>query len=106
MCRDYLKRRSITLARKLVDDVRKNTVGRNAQGEPALGAMLAAKMPAQALGFEGPAIAFNGACASSLQAFVQGVRAVELGRLEMALGWWCFLLPCRYTCPIFAGTIS
>ena len=73
------------LARNLVDRVRKNTVGRNAHGEPALGAMLAAKMPAQALGFEGPAIAFNGACASSLQAFVQGVRAVELGRLEMAL---------------------
>ena len=73
------------LASQLVDNVRQNTVGRNAQGEPALGAMLAAKLPAQALGFEGPAIAFNGACASSLQAFVQGVRAVELGRLDMAM---------------------
>jgi acyl transferase domain-containing protein/acyl carrier protein len=73
------------LVSQLVENVRENTVGRNAQGEPALGAMLAAKLPAQALGFDGPAIAFNGACASSLQAFVQGVRAVELGRLDMAL---------------------
>ena len=73
------------LTSQLVDNVRKKTFGRNAQGEPALGAMLAAKLPAQSLGFEGPAIAFNGACASSLQAFVQGVRAIELGRLDMAL---------------------
>jgi acyl transferase domain-containing protein/acyl carrier protein len=73
------------LVSHLVDNVRQNTVGRNAQGNPALGAMLAAKLPAQSLGFEGPAIAFNGACASSLQAFIQGVRAVELGRLDMAM---------------------
>jgi acyl transferase domain-containing protein len=55
------------LVGQLVENVRENTVGRNAQGEPALGAMLAAKLPAQALGFDGPAIAFNGACASSLR---------------------------------------
>ena len=73
------------LVSHLVDNVRQNTVGRNSQGDPALGAMLAAKLPAQSLGFEGPAIAFNGACASSLQAFIQGVRAVELGRLDMAM---------------------
>jgi acyl transferase domain-containing protein/acyl carrier protein len=73
------------LVEGLVAEVRRNTTPRDRQGGPLLGATLAARLPANLLGFDGPAIAFNGACASSLQAVIQGVRAIETGRLEMAL---------------------
>jgi acyl transferase domain-containing protein/acyl carrier protein len=69
----------------LVAEVRRHTRARDERGGPVLGAALAARLPATLLGFDGPAIAFNGACASSLQALIQGVRAIETGRLEMAL---------------------
>jgi len=73
------------LVEGLVADVRRHTTPRDREGGPVLGASLAARLPATLLGFDGPAIAFNGACASSLQAVIQGVRAIETGRLEMAL---------------------
>jgi acyl transferase domain-containing protein/acyl carrier protein len=73
------------LVEGLVAEVRRHTPARDRQGGPLLGAVLAARLPATLLGFDGPAIAFNGACASSLQALIQGVRAIETGRLEMAL---------------------
>ena len=73
------------LVEGLVAEVRRRTPCRDRQGGPLLGAALAARLPATLLGFDGPAIAFNGACASSLQAVIQGVRAIETGRLEMAL---------------------
>jgi len=73
------------LVEGLVAEVRRQTPPRDRQGGPLLGAALAARLPAMLLGFDGPAIAFNGACASSLQAIIQGVRAIETGRLEMAV---------------------
>ncbi len=73
------------LVEGLVSEVRRRTRGRDADGGPVLGAASAARLPANLLGFDGPAIAFNAACASSLQAVVHGVRAIETGRLEMAL---------------------
>jgi acyl transferase domain-containing protein len=73
------------LVEGFVADVRRHTTGRDRHGGPVLGAGLAARLPAMLLGFDGPAISFNGACASSLQAVIQGVRAIETGRLEMAL---------------------
>jgi acyl transferase domain-containing protein/acyl carrier protein len=73
------------LVEGLVAQVRRQTPPRDRQGGPLLGAALAARLPATLLGFDGPAIAFNGACASSLQALIQGVRAIETDRLEMAL---------------------
>jgi len=73
------------LVEGLVAEVRRHTRPRDERGGPLLGATLAARLPATLLGFDGPAMAFNGACASSLQALIQGVRAIQTGRLEMAL---------------------
>ncbi len=80
------------MIRELVEDIRREHPRRAADGSPYLGASVAASLIARTLGLDGPYMAFNSACASSLQALAQGVRALQLGRIDMALvgGASCF----------------
>ncbi len=55
------------------------------QRTPPNTAHQAAWRVARCLGVDGPTMSFNAACASSMQALVQGVRALQLGAIEMAI---------------------
>lgn len=69
----------------LIDQVRSDMPQRDADGGPPLGAAVAARAVNDALRWDGPCMAFNGACASSLQALHAAVRALQLGRIDVAI---------------------
>lgn len=71
--------------RELTGQVRQSTRGRDRDGGPDLSANMSAKFTSLALGLTGPYMAFNAACASSMQALVQAVRALQLDRIDLAL---------------------
>ena len=77
--------RTDELVRRIIDDVRRECPCRDDKGGPAVGAHMAAGLLSAAFGFSGPYMSFNSACASSLHALAQAVRALQLGRLEMAV---------------------
>jgi len=59
---------------------------RRAPGKvPAYQAYTAASLPARVLGFEGPRIVCDAACASSLFAMQQAITAIRLGRIDAAI---------------------
>jgi acyl transferase domain-containing protein/3-hydroxymyristoyl/3-hydroxydecanoyl-(acyl carrier protein) dehydratase len=58
---------------------------RRADGTPELGASQVAHVISQAFGFEGPALATDAACASSLIAMGMGVHALRNGLIDMAV---------------------
>ncbi|XZE54410.1 beta-ketoacyl synthase N-terminal-like domain-containing protein [Planctomycetaceae bacterium SH139] len=58
---------------------------RSAAGQPDLTSLTAAGLISQGLGLDGPAMVFNSACASSLQALAQAVRALQLGTIDAAI---------------------
>ncbi|MCR4413208.1 MAG: phosphopantetheine-binding protein, partial [Thermoguttaceae bacterium] len=68
----------------VVDHVRAECPHMTADG-PFLAANLAAGLISKFFGLDGPAMVFNAACASSLHALVQAVRALQLGDIDMAL---------------------
>lgn len=70
---------------QIVDEVRQEMPHRDPHGGPAIGAAIAAGMLNQTFGLNGPYMAFNSACASSLHALAQGVRALQSGRIDLAL---------------------
>jgi len=73
------------VVRQIVEEVHAEYPRRDSDGGPTLGASRAAGLLARGFGFTGPYMAFNSACASSLNALAQAVRALQLGRIEMAL---------------------
>jgi acyl transferase domain-containing protein/acyl carrier protein len=69
----------------LIAQIRRENPRRQPNGGPFLSANYAASIISQTLGLNGPCMAFNAACASSLQALVQGVQALQLGHVDMAV---------------------
>jgi acyl transferase domain-containing protein/acyl carrier protein len=70
---------------EIVAEIRRELPHRDARGGPSLGAGVAASLISLAFGLSGPSMSFNSACASSLNALCHGVRALQLGRIDMAV---------------------
>jgi acyl transferase domain-containing protein len=70
---------------QLIAEVREAMPNFGDQAGPPLGAPVAAMAALQMLGWDGPFAAFNGACASSLQALHAAVLALQSGRLNIAV---------------------
>ena len=70
---------------KLIAEVRKAMPERGEGAGPPLGAPVAAMAALQMLGWDGPFAAFNGACASSLQALHAAVLALQSRRIHIAI---------------------
>ncbi|XZE54409.1 C45 family autoproteolytic acyltransferase/hydolase [Planctomycetaceae bacterium SH139] len=68
-----------------VAEVRSAMPQRGAAGEPHLDAHYVASLVSRALGWEGPAMAVNAACASSLIAMSMGISALQRGELDCAI---------------------
>ena len=76
---------SDTILRELVDDARQRYPSREPDGGPDLGASIPAYLIGAGLQLDGPAISFNSACASSLNALTQAVRALQRGKIDVAV---------------------
>ena len=72
------------LVEELIATVRAETPVRKADS-PDVAINMVAGTISKAFGLSGPFMAVNSACASSLQATMFGVRALQLGRIEMAI---------------------
>lgn len=70
--------------RELIERVRRPLPARGADA-PDVSASLVAGVISKAFDLTGPYLAINSACASSLQALLLGARALQLGRVEMAI---------------------
>jgi acyl transferase domain-containing protein len=70
---------------RLIREVRGAMPHRGEGSGPALGAPVAAMATLQMFGWDGPFAAFNGACASSLQALHAAVLALQSGRIDIAV---------------------
>ncbi len=70
---------------EIVHRVRAANPHRDAKGGPNLGSHEAARLVSHAFGLDGPYASINAACASSLMAFGMGVRALQLGQVDMAI---------------------
>ncbi|MBX3439062.1 MAG: polyketide synthase, partial [Planctomycetaceae bacterium] len=72
------------LVRALVSEVRGRLPQRTSDA-PDVSASMVAGTISHAFGLSGPFLAINSACASSLQAMLLGVRALQLGQIDMAV---------------------
>ena len=72
------------IIRDLVDTVRTESPKRTVDS-PDVAINMVAGTITKAFGLNGPFTAVNSACASSLQAVMLGVRALQLGRVDMAI---------------------
>ncbi len=72
------------MIRELVERVRA-PLPRPTANAPDVSASLVAGTINKAFGLNGPYVAINSACASSLQAMLLGARALQLGRVDMAI---------------------
>ncbi|MFN8741646.1 MAG: beta-ketoacyl synthase N-terminal-like domain-containing protein [Pirellula sp.] len=70
---------------RMIEDVRRAMPKRGEGAGPALGAPVAAMAALQMLGWDGPFAAFNGACASSLQALHAAVLSLQSGKIDIAV---------------------
>ncbi|MGD9854398.1 MAG: SDR family NAD(P)-dependent oxidoreductase, partial [Planctomycetaceae bacterium] len=70
--------------RMLVSDVRGRLPQRTADAADVSACMVAGTI-SKAFGLDGPFVAINSACASSLQAILLGARALQLGHVNMAI---------------------
>jgi len=71
--------------RETIDAVRRSRPRNPSQGSVHFGASMAAGLIAKTFALDGPFMSFNAACASSSRAMVQAVRALQLGRIDMAI---------------------
>jgi acyl transferase domain-containing protein/short-subunit dehydrogenase len=62
-----------------------STVPRRTADAPDVASSLVAGAISKAFGLTGPYLAINSACASSLQSILLGARALQLGRVDMAI---------------------
>jgi len=69
----------------LIQSVRRDMPKKDSTGGPALGAPVAAMAVAESLCWDGPFMAFNSACASSLQALHAAVLSLQARRIDMAV---------------------
>jgi acyl transferase domain-containing protein/NAD(P)-dependent dehydrogenase (short-subunit alcohol dehydrogenase family) len=80
-----VKGRTDAVIRQIVHSVRQNYPHRDERGNPDLSGFLAAGLISKTLSLDGPFMAVNAACASSLQALAIGARALQLGHIDMAI---------------------
>ncbi len=73
------------VAREVVDTVRARYVGERREGGPNFAAHMAAGIISYAFGLNGPHMAVDAACASSLQAMMLAVHAIQQGRMDTAI---------------------
>lgn len=80
------------VVRDIENEVRAGTPRRNKECNPTFNSSEAANLIASKFQLDGPQMAFNSACASSLQALAHGMKALSLGRIDMAVvgGASCF----------------
>ena len=69
----------------LVAEVRRDMPNYSDKPNPTLGAPVAAMAVADSLCWDGPFVAFNGACASSLQALHAATLSLRTGRVDIAV---------------------
>ncbi len=69
----------------LIQSVRRDMPKKDSSGGPSLGAPVAALAVAESLCWDGPFMAFNGACASSLQALHAAVLSLQARRIDIAV---------------------
>ena len=98
--------RADAVIRDVVDRIRRENPHRNADGSPYLGACVAASLISRAFGLDGPYMSFNAACASSLQALAQALRALQTGRVDMAIVGGAFVFSLGHAGPLFAGKVG
>ncbi|MDZ4657544.1 MAG: C45 family autoproteolytic acyltransferase/hydrolase [Bythopirellula sp.] len=72
------------VVQELIDDVRSRKPRRTLD-TPDVSACMVAGTITKAFGLNGPFAAINSACASSLQSILLGARALQLGRVDMAI---------------------
>jgi acyl transferase domain-containing protein/NAD(P)-dependent dehydrogenase (short-subunit alcohol dehydrogenase family)/acyl carrier protein/3-hydroxymyristoyl/3-hydroxydecanoyl-(acyl carrier protein) dehydratase len=73
------------IIRGIVERVHREKPARRPDGGPELAANMVAGVVAEAFGLQGPALATDAACASSLIALAMGVHALRQGLIDMAL---------------------
>jgi acyl transferase domain-containing protein/NAD(P)-dependent dehydrogenase (short-subunit alcohol dehydrogenase family) len=73
------------IIRDVVAGVRSGKPHRNQRGRPDLAPSAAPLLISRAFGLNGPFMAIEAACASSLQALAVGARALNQGRIDMAI---------------------
>ena len=73
------------LIEELVRRIRDGLPRRGPQGVPAGATHLGAAIIAEALGLSGPAMILDAACSSALQGLAMAARALQLGRIQMAV---------------------
>ncbi len=73
-----------TIIRTLVSEVRCRLPQRTPEAADVSACMVAGTI-SKAFGLNGPFLAINSACASSLQAMLLGARALQLGHIDMAI---------------------
>jgi len=83
--RDLGRDRIEQVVRRIVEDVRARYPHRDDEGGPDLAANVAAGIISRAFHLDGPYMAIDAACASSLKALLLGARALQQGRIDMAL---------------------
>ena len=74
-----------TVLREVVEEVRRHCPQRHCDGGPFVAPHMAAALIAKTFALTGPQMVFNAACASSSQALLQAVRALQRGRMDLAL---------------------
>ncbi len=70
---------------ELVAQIRDGLPQRGPTGAPSCACYLGAAIISEALGLTGPTMILDAACSSSLQALAMACRALQLGRIEMAI---------------------
>lgn len=70
---------------ELVRRIRSGLPRRGPHGVPVAATHLAAAIIAEAFGLSGPAMILDAACSSALQGLAMAARALQLGRIEMAV---------------------
>ncbi|MDZ4820439.1 MAG: beta-ketoacyl synthase N-terminal-like domain-containing protein, partial [Planctomycetota bacterium] len=80
------------VVQQVVQQVRQRMPWRTAETNPSLHASAAAKLIGDKFRLDGPQMVFNSACASALQAIAHGMKALSLGRIDLAVagGASCF----------------
>ena len=78
-----------TVIRELVEGVRRKLPSAPGDAVEDLSMSMIAGTTAKAFGLTGPFVAVNSACASSLQAMLLAARALQLGRIDMAIVGGC-----------------
>ena len=73
------------ILKDLVTETRRDYPCRDSDGGPELGASVPAFLIGAGLRLNGPAMSFNSACASSLNALAQAVRALQRGQIDVAV---------------------